>query len=399
MRKILTLVLLTLCSLQFNIIELLSNTMYRENMITTRESRKMKKDLSNSDFVITHQKYYFYQSSELIVYGNQAKLQKNQINELINQGKNVLIYDYYLDDNLGTSIFDLNSAVFYSNMNGKRVDIINAPSLTFEDFKNVILDFYTEKSSFELESSTMAVDTNLFKPLYFGSFREVKKPYGYIDVVYTVKKYRANDISSLYLVESKASFTPGKTAKDNGDTTYGKWYNSSGYFHVQGLQAVNEIDQVTIRKGGIPKLKDTYPENSPGTITVSSSYSIGATLGYSFINGFSLDGITVSKESSLGLNISYGYSKSYTNSEPALSTQRSSIDPSIYQWTYTYNTSRNETNHLNTGYLFEMNNKNHDLFEGDLSLRYTYKMTVKDKGLWIFEKTKSFEGTKYLGYY
>ena len=176
-------------------------------------------------------------------------------------------------------------------------------------------------------------------------------------------------------------------------------YYNSGYFHVQGLQAVNELNQATIRTGGIPKFKDAYPENSPGTITVSSSYSIGTTLGYSFTNGFSLDNITISKESSLGLNISYGYDKSYTTSEPALSTQRSSIDSSIYQWTYTYNTSRNETNHLNTGYLFEMNNENHDLFEGDLSLTYAYKMTVKDKGWWVFEKTKSFDGTKYIGYY
>lgn len=394
MNKLLIISLMPLCLLKFNITEDLSNN-YNNVYVT----RKMKNNVSSSDFIITDQKYYFFKSSNLVVYGNHDNLQKNQINKYINEGNNVLIYDYYLDDNFGTNIFDLNSAVFYSNINGKRVDIINADCPNFNDFKNTIMEFYNEKSSLKLELISRTIDNNLFQPLYSGSFREVKKPYGYIDVIYTVKKYRANDVSSLYLVESKASFTPGKMAKDNGDKTYGNWYNNSGYFHVQGLQAVNELNQATIRTGGIPKFKDAYPENSPGTITVSSSYSIGTTLGYSFTNGFSLDNITISKESSLGLNISYGYDKSYTTSEPALSTQRSSIDSSIYQWTYTYNTSRNETNHLNTGYLFEMNNENHDLFEGDLSLTYAYKMTVKDKGWWVFEKTKSFDGTKYLGYY
>ncbi|NLK12405.1 MAG: hypothetical protein GX312_02310 [Candidatus Phytoplasma sp.] len=311
----------------------------------------------------------------------------------------VFIYDFYLGDNLGNDIFDKNSAVLYSNKKGRHIDILSLGELTFNDFKREIINFYHDKSPSNLHFKARTVETELFEPLYSGSFREVKKPYGYIDVLYTVQKYRAKNESSLYLVESKASFTPGKMAKDNGDNTYGDWYNHSGFLHLEGTQAVNEIDQATIRRGGIPKFKDAYPENSPGTITITSSYAMGATLGYSFTNGFSLDNITISENTSLGLNISYGYTKSYTNSEPALSTQRSSISSNIYQWKYTYNTQRNETNHLNTGYMFEMNNYNHNLFEGDLSLEYSYKMTVHDNGWWIFGNTESFEGKKYIGYY
>lgn len=259
------------------------------------------------DFSITDQKYYFYQDDDIVVFGNHDGLSKSTIDQLINEGYSVFIYDYYLDDNLGNNIFDTNSAVLYSNTKGKHVDILNLGETIFDDFKEEVVSFYDEKISMDTQIETLASTNELFVPLYSGTFREVKKPYGYIDVIYTVKKYRAKNESSLYLVESKASFTPGKMAKDNGDNTYGNWYNHSGFFHVEGTQAVNEIDQATIRKGGIPKFKDAYPENAPGTITVTSSYSIGATLGYSFTNGFSLDNITVSENTSLGLNISYGY--------------------------------------------------------------------------------------------
>lgn len=353
---------------------------------------------NNLEFKITDEKYYYYEGEDIVVFGNHDSLDRYEISRYISDGYKVFIYDFYLDDNLGYNVFDENSAVLYSNLDKRHVDILNLGELTFSDFKNEIINFYNEKNTLDVQNRT-SMETGLFEPLYSGSFREVKKPYGYIDVLYTVKKYRAKHESSLYLVESKASFTPGKMARDNGDTTYSNWYNHSGFFHAEGTQAINEIDQATTRKGGIPKFKDAYPENSPGTITVTSSYSVGATLGYSFTNGFSLDNITVSQNTSLGLNISYGYSKSYTISEPALSTQRSSVNPNIYQWKYTYNTQRNETNHLNTGYLFEMNNYNHELSEDDLTLIYSYKMTVHDNGKWIFGKTQSFEGRKHIAYY
>ncbi|MDY4787817.1 MAG: hypothetical protein SO253_00700 [Bacilli bacterium] len=398
MKNMLIISLIASLFLQANIADNSFDIIQKEELLLNKAEKNILMQVAQN-FSITEEKNYFYKNNGLVVYGNYGNLQKEQINEQINQGNTVLTYDYYLEDNLGENIFDLNSAVMYSNVNGKRVDIINAQSLPFDDFKNVIHDFYIEKTFLKLSRFNADVNNELFEPLYSGSLREVKKPYGYLDVIYNVKKYRANETSSLYLVESKASFTPGKMAKDNGDSTYGNWHNYSGYFHVQSFQAVNEINQETIRKGGIPKFKDAYPENSPGMITISSSYNVGLTLGYSFTNGFSLNNISASEDKSMGLNISYGYNKAYTTSEPALSTQRSSIDSSIYQWTYTYADPRNETNHLNTGYIFEMNNKNHDLFEGDFSLKYSYKMTVSDKGLWIFEKVRSFEATKQIDFY
>ncbi len=351
-------------------------------------------------FDVTSSLSYYYEDENTVVFGNYNDIDKSLIDYYISIDKNVFIYDYYLGDNLNDNIASTNSAVLYSNHNMKQVDVLNLQTADFADFKTEVIAFYLEKLSTSLNSVRLSgIDESVFQPLYQGSFRESKAPYGYIDVLYTVKKYRSSTTSSLYLVESKASFIPGKMAKDNGDNNYGDWYNKSGYIHVEAKQAVNEIDQATIRKGGIPKLKDAYPENSPGMITVSSTYSIGATLGYSFTNGFSLDNITMEQNREMGLNISYAYTKAYTNQEPALSTQISSTNLNEYQWTYNYVDERNETNHINTGYLFEMNNYNHDLFEGDLSLEYNYKMTVTDNGWWIFKTTKEFTGQKFIGYY
>jgi hypothetical protein len=366
--------------------------------ITFLDVHGASNDLVN--FEITESLNYYYEDENTVVFGNYNDIDKLTIDYYILLNKNVFIYDYYLDDNLNNNLASTNSAVLYSNHDMKQVDILNLQSIDFTDFETEVMAFYYEKimvSSNDIESKS--IDTSVFQPFYQGSFRELKAPYGYVDVIYTVKKYRSSSTSSLYLVESKVSFTPGKMARDNGDNNYGNWYNKSGYFHVEAQQAVNEIDQATIRKGGTPKLKDAYPENSPGMITVSSTYSIGATLGYSFTNGFSLDNITMEQNREMGLNISYGYTKAYSNQEPALSTQISSSNLNVYQWTYTYVDERNETNHINTGYLFEMNNYNHNLFEGDLSLKYNYKMTVIDDGWWIFKETESFTGQKLIGYY
>lgn len=195
------------------------------------------------------------------------------------------------------------------------------------------------------------------------------------------------------------TFTPGKMASDNNSEGYGNWYNSGGYVHLKASRAAKEVGYNQYRYGGTPVFKDAYPVNKPGQITITSTYSAGLELGYSFTNGFSLDNITYEENTNLGLNIGYSYSKSYTNTEPALSAQKNAEDTEKFEWKYTYNTPRNETHHLYMGYLFEMNNTGHDLFEGDLAFRYDYEMSVSDKGWWIFENKNSFKWFSYHNYY
>ncbi len=259
------------------------------------------------------------------------------------------------------------------------MDTLIYETSNFNDFSEEVIQFYLDKTK-DLELNVDTRSESLFDLLYTGSFREMKVPYGYIDVFYNVKKYRTNDVSSLYILETNISFVPGKIAKLNGDNRFNNWNNLSGYLHVEAKQSENEIGPDTIRRGGVPKYKDAYPVNVPGVITISSTYSIGVNLGYSFTNGFSLDNITAENTTNLGLNIGYSYNKSYTKAEPSLSTQNGSNNINQYQWYYEYVDKKCETNHINTGYVFEMNNYNHDLLEGDVSLLFNYKMKVKDDG-------------------
>ena len=92
--------------------------------------------------------------------------------------------------------------------------------------KQEINDFANEKLD-DFNSNDFAVtsynaDASLFNVLYSTSFREMSKPYGYIDCDYNVLKYRTNDVSSLYIVEATVYFVPGIIAKKDGASGFQK---------------------------------------------------------------------------------------------------------------------------------------------------------------------------------
>jgi len=339
---------------------------------------------------------YFYENDYILINGNYSAIQKNELETLLaGKNKTYIFFDLNLDDNADDDLEVLkNNAVVYSYVGGiPCVDSFLSDS-SGQDLISEINQFVNSKLQKEENPriKRKADNTSLFKEIYNGSFRKMNKPYGYIDCDFDVKKYRANEISSLYVIESNFAFTPGKVATSNGSSGFESWYNKAGYIHAKAVQATNDVGYNQIRYGGIPVFKDAFPVNVPGTISITSSYSIGLNLGYSFKNGFSLDNITSETQRDVGVNISYGYSKTYSTSEPALSTQKNASDPQMYEWLYTYSSPRIETNHLKTGYLFEMNNHNHDMLEGDLGVSFNYKMTLSNNGIWLFEQQKSFSG-------
>lgn len=268
-------------------------------------------------------------------------------------------------------------------------DTLSTYSTDEKEISKEINEFYNDRVEFikKEENNVLSdnTDSSLFTHVTSGYKRVVAKPYGYMDHSYVVKKYRANNVSSLYIVETDSDFVPGSVAYKNGDTSYNKNMNNYfGYIHLVANQAKEELDQSSIRYGGIPRIKDAWPLNSAGTITIASTYSIGLSLGYSFKNGFSLDDISVENQYNVGANIGYSYSKSYTNQEPRLSTQHDSNNYEKYQWSYQYAQSKNgnETFHLRTGYMFEMNNSGHSLLgEGQFGLEYQFRMQVDKKTL------------------
>lgn len=330
-----------------------------------------------------------YSNDQFTIYGNFSSFDKLELDNIISdQSKIHIFYDNDLDDNIevGLPVLTNNACIYYYKNGVRHIDTFSSNESNLETRFSEIKEFIVDKIK-KIYSTTSRYDSNtqIFSTLYSGTMRHNEKPYGYIDIDWTVKKYRASDISSLYIVESHAAFTPGIVAMANDSSGYLAWKNLSGYLHITPRRAQFDVGYGQTRYGGTPIFKDAYPLNNPGTITIASTYNVGTTLGYSYKNGFSLDNISVGQNTDLGLNISYSYNKAYTTTEPALSAQKNASNPQAYEWLYTYNTARSETNHLVTGYMFEMNNKGHDLFEGDLSFRYDYKMTVKHNN-----STKSF---------
>ncbi len=374
-----------------------------ENKITKKVS---KYDTPHPDVIeVLYQNNEIYYR-DLEIYGNYNDFKKDDLKEILsNKDKTYIFYDLDITDNLGNLEILKNHVVIYYFINDIPYistlysETTNIKELTLEIVKFInktLIEINNNKTN--MISLSNSTNNDLFSTLYSGSFEYVKKPYGYITCTYNVKKYRANDVSSLYLIESRMEFTPGSVAISNNNTGYENWKIDYGYVHLKALTAEDDMGYNQIRYGGTPVYKDSYPVNTPGQITISSSYSAGINLGYSFTNGFSLDNFTIEENTNFGLNINYSYSKSYTNTEPRLSTQHSPGNFNTYEWTYFYDTPKNETFNLTFGYLFEMNNSNHQLQEGDLAFRYDYKMQVATKPLSTYVR-ESFTWWRYYGYY
>lgn len=333
-----------------------------------------KKD-TNYNFIICEQENYFYEDSNYVIYGNYNDFNLDEFYEVIKDNSRIAIfYDINIEDNIYKEyeIFKNNVSIFYTINNVLSIHTMQSTSDVYTLIFNEISDFVNEKlEQINNKKQTRSMTDNLvFTTLYSSSFRKIHQPYGYVDRDYVVKKYRTNDISSLYIIESHMYFTPEKVANDNGDNTYENYYNKSGFMRLKAEKVVGN-DQT--RYGGTPVFKDAYPVNNPGTITIGSDK---------------------------GANIVYSCSKMYTNTEPSLTTQKNSNDSQQYEWVYKYNVVRDETNHLITGYVFEMNNRGHDLEEGDVMFRYNYKLGVKKKVLGIFGLTEEIcEGTSLNNYY
>ncbi len=389
---------------------------HTENSFTEFDLKQTENNIMSMDYTfnaVDDQNYHVVENGYTI-YGNYVDFDSDLLYSLIHDDSKICIfYDIDLSDNVNDNHEILrNNAVIYYYKDG--IPFVNSYTTNATDTESIISDIndYVNEVLYEMEEIELlpiqmhyltygiaTTGNEIFEELYVGSFRKEHKPYGYVDCDYVVRKYRANDISSLYLVESEISFTPGKTAYELGNSAYeNKWLNKSGYIKIKAERAEHEVGYDQIRYGGTPVYKDAYPVNAPGVVTISSSYNIGANLGYSNTNGFSLYDINVESGNLGGASIQYSYSKTYQNTEPALSAQKDPSDVEKYTWLYTYSDSRNEANHLNFGYLFEMNNSGHDLFEGDLALRFEYKMTV-ESGWWIFLEQEEFTGYVYHNYY
>lgn len=358
---------------------------------------------------------YHTEHGNYIVYGNYLDFDSSLLYSLTHDKSKVCIfYDLDISDNISNhhEIMRNNAVVYYYKENVPYIHSYVSNSTDtqlLDDINNYVNEVLSKMNDEDclintqsdfLRFSPYTTGNEVFEILHAGSFRYEEKPYGYIDCNYNVRKYRANDVSSLYLVEARIFFTPGKIAHDLGNSEYGNWHNLSGFVKLKALRASNEVGINQVRYGGTPVYKDAYPVNTPGNITIASSYSQGINLGVSGTVGFSFEDIVnggIGGNSSG--NIVYAYNKTYQTTEPALSAQKDPDDVEKFTWVYNYSDPKGETNNFQLGYMFEMNNSGHDLLEGDLALQFEYQMTVNKTILFFYNERKTFSGSSFHNHY
>lgn len=338
------------------------------------------------------------------IIGNYKKVEESFTKNIRNEKDSIyILYDLNLEDNIQDK-FDYstnNVVVSYYVGDIYHNDFYNSNETNLPQLKEDINSFINEKISkalrskkeaelLELETTSLASESDVkMETIYQNSFRVEEKPFGFVDIDYTANKARVSDESSLWLIETKSAFTPGITATQLGMNSYNEYYNARQYLKIVAYQPMNEVGYNQIRYGGKPKFKEAYPKNVPEKITIVSSYSNNAHIGFSTENGLEIGG-----------GIAFGYEQAYETTEPALSAQRDPDDFTKYTWLYNYHAPRNETNHITNGYIFEQNNDGHDLFENDIAFNIEFKFWVTPLGNRYLEESQleSFNKTKVCMY-
>lgn len=338
-------------------------------------------------------------SKEIAVKGNYTNVEMCEVKQMLDVSRVVVLYDLDLNDNVDEkSVTTSNNALVFYYI-GKVMVSHTFKSVTTnrKQLKQEINEFVNSKlATVNIYSTveTQSNDSQYFNLLYSGSHRDAHKSYGDVYYEFEVLKYRANDVSSLYLVEVQTYFIPSVISNNTDTIGLGRYNLKAGYIHISASRATHKLDDSKTIYGGRPVFKDAYPI-IPNITTIISSYSDKTILGYSFNNGFSVDGLPLEGGFYGGKNIVRGYDKEYYATEPRLSAQYNSENREMFEWYFAYSESKAESNHLRTGYLFEMNNSEHDLSEGDLALNIDYSISVKHP-YWL---TRSFAGSMYYNWH
>lgn len=326
------------------------------------------------------------------VYGN-TNLTEKEFREIVNEGSNKVYLHYNTDSHTDLSYDAL--LLVKSNQKIHSFEFIEMGSRTADkmcaEIKNFLLnhayvinEVQTVNNTGELLQTRTTVPTTFINCAVEMNRTVRFDDKGYIILHIAVSKYVANSESIVYIVTVNNSFVPGIVGVNNDEDGFKKYKNKSGYVHMKVAQAYDATDEYMfgIREGNVPYYKDHWPVNLPATISIMSSLQAGVNLGYSFQNGFSLSGASIQENMNLGANISFGYSKTITTTEPELSVQSNSVDNSICEWNYTFDTLADVTYHQQTNYMFEISNSRNGMFIGDFRLILDYKQVVDRWWLW-----------------
>lgn len=305
-------------------------------------------DMESIDFA---EKKYFIYNFEI-----SEKIEKNKFN-----AANIILYDY-------SNVIPSSIMISLSS-----IDVVNMKDKICEYFDFIIsLSHENEYVTYSRNSAE-----NGFEKIWNSRYIHEYKPYGYIIVTVDIFKYFNTEDNSLYVASMNADFTPGITASYNGIDGYEDYRITSGYFHVEAMQAVEDLGPGQKRLGGIPYYKDSFPSSSSGVVTITSSVDRSFTFGYSYSNGFSTSsGFTVEEGKTYGESILFGYSKSLTISDPIVSSQLSPTNTNKIQWNFEMVSEETKkiTFPLDCGYIFDMDESNSQTYPDAITIRTDFRM-------------------------
>ena len=201
---------------------------------------------------------------------------------------------------------------------------------------------------------------------------------GYVYLDLSVYKLPYTESSNLYVLNYRASFTPGCVARINGETINGRSYNNvslaNGYLHV----SAEKMNQ-GYRYSGNVSYKASWPSSSDIITTFTSSYGETLTnsesLSISIGEGGSIIP-TIEGTISTSYTMNFNVSTSSVCADPLLSMQNSPNNFAQSQWSFETisNIAGRVTYHLNSYYLFEMDktatNCDSDAFHATVELRF-----------------------------
>lgn len=201
------------------------------------------------------------------------------------------------------------------------------------------LSFYTQGNNrpkeIKRESSQLSDDFMLINT-QTNFARPNQSKYGYYSNSLSVYTNYSFPYSNLNILTIHSEFIPGAVAHAVGLSGY-----SSSALNERGSLVVSISANDPQNNNGL-HVKDYWPINDPGTVTIVSSINSSFNFGVSTNDGFS---------PSIGGELSFNYSKTITVPEPLLSAQ--SISSTSKSWTYDYERASKQTYHIFAGIMFE----------------------------------------------
>lgn len=347
-----------------------------------------------------------YESDELIIYSNYGYSEKEMMETISSTEKQCLFFEKSLNPKNDINLYGCIEGICFSYKLNYDEDSV----YDFQELKKYCNEYFLFALNKSKSSYVCDVNLNSDFKKYSKSLivREQKVPYGYIDVDFNF--YYSNKCSNntgLVLVETSSSFVCGNMAAMNNSKFDKSYYQHSQYAHLS-VDKYKEWDDSTrdYRTTLTPVVKDYWPVNKPMAQTISSSFNLGFNYGYSYNNGFSTsDGLSITDGKNIGTNIGLGYTKSYTDTLPALSVQKNAENYEIIEWTYSYDQSHhaakiNSTNNSSQYLLFEVNGNS--CFRTDFVLNYEFDAIYAQRNDWGFKlgtRELKFSNTKEIGSY